>query len=166
MNFLFLPLVWFQAVGLRALLDALPALRIPACLLLLCALGFLCRYCLTQQRAALEPAFHTGLPEAIASLEEGEEPVWISSRVNMPYVYVLFALGTPPEEFQADVVYADPDAPFRHVTRFGRWRFGSVLPDEGICILSLAEARKYAENGYLRIRSVFGLYAVAEAGDF
>ena len=165
-NFLFLPLVWFQAVGLRALLDALPALRIPACLLLLCALGFLCRYCLTQQRAALEPAFHTGLPEAIASLEEGEEPVWISSRVNMPYVYVLFVLGTPPEEFQADVVYADPDAPFRHVTRFGRWRFGSVLPDEGICILSLAEARKYAENGYLRIRSVFGLYAVAEAGDF
>ena len=165
-NFLFLPLVWFQAVGLKALMEALPVLRIPVCILLLCALGFLCRYCLTQQRAALEPAFHTGLLEAVSSLEEGDEPVWITNQVNMPYVYVLFSRGTPPEEFQADVVYADPDAPFRHVTRFGRWRFGSVLPEEGICILPLSEARKYEEGGYLRIRAVFGLYAVADAGDF
>lgn len=165
-NFLFLPLIWFQGVGLKALLDALPALRIPVCLLLLCALCFLCRYCLTQQRADLEPAFHTGLLEAVSSLEEGDDPVWITNKVNMPYVYVLFARGTPPKEFQADVVYADPDSPFRHVTRFGRWRFGSVLPETGICILSLGEARKYEADGYLRIRAVFGLYAVAEAGDF
>ena len=165
-NFLFLPLVWFQAVGLRALLEALPALRIPAGFLLLCALVLLCRYCLTRQRAALEPAFHTGLLEAVASLEEGEEPVWITNKVNMPYVYVLFATGMPPEEFQADLVYADPEAPFRHVTRFGRWRFGSVLPKEGLCILSLEEAQKYEAGGYLRILEVFGLYAVAEAGDF
>ena len=165
-NFLFLPLVWFQAAGLRALLEALPILRIPVCVLLLCALVFLCRYCLTQQRAALEPAFHTGLLEAVSSLEEGDEPVWITNKVNMPYVYVLFARGTPPEEFQADLVYADPDAPFRRVTRFSRWRFGSVLPEAGICILPLSEARKYEEDGYLRIRAAFGLYAVAEAGDF
>lgn len=165
-NFLFLPLVWFQAVGLRALLEALPALRIPVCLLLLCALCLLCRYCLTRQRADLEPAFHTGLLEAVASVEDGEERVWITNKVNMPYVYVLFARGTPPEEFQADVVYADPEAPFRHVTRFGRWRFGSVLPEDGLCILPLEEARRDEENGYLRIREVFGLYAVAEAGDF
>ena len=165
-NFLFLPLVWFQASGLRALLEALPGLRIPVCVLLLVALGFLCRYCLTQQRAALEPAFHTGLLEAVSSLEEEDEPVWITNQVNMPYVYVLFARGISPEEFQADVVYADPEAPFRHVIRFGRWRFGSVLPEEGLCILSLSEARKYEEGGYLRIRAVFGLYAVAEAGVF
>ncbi len=165
-NFLFLPLVWLQAVGLKALLEALPVLRIPVCAVLLCALILLSRYCLTKQRADLEPAFHTGLLEAVSSLEEGDEPVWITNKVNMPYVYVLFATGMPPEEFQAGVVYADPEAPFRHVTRFGRWRFGSVLPKEGLCILSLAEAQKYQEGGYLRIREVFGLYAVAEAGDF
>ncbi len=165
-NFLFLPLVWFQASGLLALVKALPGLRIPVCILLLFALGLLCRYCLTQQRAALEPAFHTGLLEAVSSLEEGTETVWITNRVNMPYVYVLFARGIPPEEFRKDVVYADPAAPFRQVTRFGRWRFGSALPDEGLCILPLTEARGYEEKGYLRIRAVFGLYAVAEAGNF
>ena len=165
-NFLFLPLVWLQAAGLRALLEALPALRIPACVLLLCALVLLGRYCLTRQRADLEPAFHTGLLEAVSSLEEGDEPVWITNRVNMPYVYVLFARGTKPEEFQASVVYADPEAPFRHVVRFGRWRFGSILPEEGLCILPLTEAQQDEQNGYLRIRAVFGLYAVAEAGDF
>ena len=153
-------------IFLNPLLEALPILRIPVCVLLLCALVFLCRYCLTQQRAVLEPAFNTGLLEAVSSLEEGDEPVWITNNVNMPYVYVLFARGTTPEEFQADLVYADPDAPFRRVTRFSRWRFGSVLPEAGLCILPLSEARKYEEDGYLRIRAAFGLYAVAEAGDF
>lgn len=165
-NFLFLPLVWCQGRGLGMLLDRFRPLRLPVCAVALCALILLCRHCVTVQRAALEPAFHTGLTEAVASLAEGDEPVWISSRVNMPYIYVLFATGLPPEEFLSDVVYADESAPFRQVLRFGRWRFGSLLPERGLCILSLSEARRYEQGGYLRIRAVFGLYAVAEAGDF
>ena len=165
-NFLFLPLVWFQAVGTETILRRLPGLSIPACALLLCASVFLCRYCLTVQRAALESAFHTGLCQAIAAVEEEDGPVWISSRVNMPYIYVLFTTGIPPEEFLATVRYADPDSPFRHAVGFGRWRFGSIPPEEGLCILTETEARSYEEAGYLRIRAVFGLYAVAEAGDF
>ena len=165
-NFLFLPLVWCQAAGLEEIFRHLPAAGILLCAGVLAAGCFLCRYCLTTQRAALESAFHTGLTEAVASVEDGEGPVWITNKVNMPYVYVLFATGTPPEEFLATVEYADPEAAFRHVTRFGRWRFGRVLPDSGLCILTEREAREYEKEGYLRIREVFGLYAVAEAGDF
>ena len=165
-NFLFLPLVWCQAVGLEAILERLPAAGAVLCAGVLIAGCFLCRWCVTTQRAALESAFHTGLTEAIASVREGEEPVWITNQVNMPYVYVLFVTGTSPEDFQATVRYADPEAAFRHVTRFGRWRFGRLLPESGLCILTEREAREYEKDGYLRIRAVFGLYAVAEAGDF
>ncbi len=163
-NFLFLPLVWCQAVGLEELFRHLPAAGAVLCAGVLLASCFLCRYCLTLQRTNLESAFHTGLCQAISAAEGYEGPVWITTEVNMPYVYVLFTTGIPPEEFQATVRYADPEAAFRHVTRFGRWRFGRVLPEEGLCILPEPEAREYERNGYLRVRGVFGLYAVAEAG--
>ena len=165
-NFLFLPLVWCQAVGLGAVLRRWKWAGLPVCAAALCALLFLCRYCLTVQRARLEPAFHTGLTEAVAAAEDYDGPVWISTKVNMPYIYVLFTTGTRPEDFLETVKYADENAAFRHVTRFGRWRFGSVLPESGLCILTEAEAKKYEADGYLRILEVFGLYAVAEAGDF
>ncbi len=165
-NFLFLPLVWCQAVGLEEIFCRLPAAGAVLSAGVLLASIFLCRYCLTLQRSSLESAFHTGLCQAISSAEGYDGPVWITAEVNMPYVYVLFTTGIPPEEFQATVRYADPEAAFRHVTRFGRWRFGKVLPDEGLCILPEPEAREYERNGYLRVRAVFGLYAVAEAGEF
>ena len=165
-NFLFLPLVWCQTAGGFVLLRRWKRLALPLAAVILCALVLLCRYCLTSQRAALEPAFHAGLTEAVAAAEEYEGPVWISTEVNMPYIYVLFATGIPPEEFLSTVNYADENAPFRRVTRFGRWRFGKILPKRGLCILSEAEARQYEKGGYLRVLEVYGCYAVAEAGDF
>ena len=168
-NILFLPLVWLQAAGLRGLLGLLPEkglLPAGAALCVLALLGSLAlgRYCLRQQRAALEPAFHTGLCEAVAFAAEREGPVWITDEVNMPYIYVLFVTGPDPEEFLSTVEYADPDAPFRRVLRFGRWRFGRTVPKEGLCILGLEEARAAEARGRLRIAADFGLYAVAEAG--
>ncbi len=165
-NFLFLPLVWCQASGLWVVLRRWRRLILPVCAVALCALVLLCRYCLTEQRTRLESAFHTGLTEAIDSASGRDGSIWISSKVNMPYIYVLYTVGTAPEDFLETVVYADENAAFRQVRSFDRWRFGSVLPDQGLCILTEAEARKYAEGGYLRILEVFGLYAVAEAGDF
>ena len=165
-NFLFLPLVWCQAEGLHTILRRWRRLSLPAAVVGLCALALLCRYCATEQRGKLESAFHTGLTEAIAWAEAADGPVWITNKVNMPYIYVLFTTGAAPEDFLDSVQYADENAAFRHVTRFGRWRFGSVLPEDGLCILTEAEVKKYAEGGYLHILGVFGLYAVAEAGDY
>lgn len=152
-NFFFLPLLWLQAKGLWLLMDLWRPLRyaLPA-LLLAAALG-LGHYYVTDYAAALGPAFHEGLPEAIAYADGLDaERVWISGSVNQPYIYVLFVTQTPATDFLETVNYWDPDAPFRHVLEFGRYRFyGS--PPEGLCILPIGEA----DGEILR---VFGGYAV------
>ena len=99
-------------------------------------------------------AFHEGLPEAIRYADSLEpETLWITGRVNAPYIYVLYTLGIPPEEFASTVRYRDPDWPFRQVLSFGKYRFYGE-PPEGLCILPAWEA----EEG--ETLAVFGGYAV------
>ena len=152
-NFLFLPLIWCQAEGLRliakrffpALLPCLAALGIAAVLL-----G---RYYVTDYAQKLAPAFHAGLTEAIA-YAEGLEPehIWISGRVNMPYIYVLFETKADTPEFLETVRYRNPHGAFRQVSSFGKYSFYGEAP-AGVCILPVGEA----EEAPL---AVFGGYAV------
>ncbi len=154
LNFLFLPLIWCQAEGAHLLVKKCFAL-LPVLLLalLLASLG-LGRWYVTKGAEALGSAFHEGLPEAIRYADSLEpETLWITGRVNAPYIYVLYTLGIPPEEFVSTVRYRDPDWPFRQVLSFGKYRFYGEAP-EGLCILPAWEA----EEG--ETLAVFGGYAV------
>ena len=157
-NFLFLPLVWCQAEGLLFLWRKCAAL-LPALLLalLLAALG-LGRWYASKGAETLAPAFHDGLTEAIRCAEGLEpESLWITGKVNAPYIYVLFALEIPPEDFYTTVRYRDPDWPFRQVLSFGKYRFYGEAPP-GLCILPVWEAEE------AEILEVFGGYAVVLHG--
>ncbi len=154
LNFLFLPLIWCQAEGAHLLVKKCFAL-LPVLLLalLLASLG-LGRWYVTKGAEALGSAFHEGLPEAIRYADSLEpETLWITGRVNAPYIYVLYTLGIPPEEFVSTVRYRDPDWPFRQVLSFGKYRFYGEAP-AGLCILPVREA----EEG--ETLAVFGGYAV------
>ncbi len=158
-NFLFLPLVWCQAEGVYLLGKKLPALLPVLLLALLLAAGGLGRWYVTEGAAALAPAFHAGLTDAIRYADGlGTDSLWITGQVNAPYIYVLFALEIPPEEFISTVRYRDPDWPFRQVLSFGKYSFYGEAP-AGLCILPRWEA---AEEETL---AVFGGYAVVKHGD-
>jgi len=157
-NFLFLPLVWCQAMGLRFLLRLLPALVFPALASLLAAAALLGAYYVTDYAEALGPGFHRGLPEAVACAESLEpETVWITGEVNMPYVYALFVTGADPAEYLATVEYRNPGAAFEQVGAFGHFRFYGE-PPAGLCILP-----KGAAEG--EVLAVFGGYAVVLRGE-
>ncbi len=152
-NFLFLPLVWCQAEGLLLLRRRFSPALVP-CLAALCAAAALMgRYYLTDYAQRLGPAFHAGLTEAICYAEQMEpENVWISGKVNMPYIYVLFATKANTPEFLETVRYRNPNGAFRQVSSFGKYRFYGD-PPEGVCILPAGEAEEEP-------LAVFGGYAV------
>ena len=152
-NFLFLPLVWCQAEGLLLLRRRFSPALIPCMVALAIAAVLLGRYYVTDYARKLGPAFHEGLTEAVAYAEALDaEQIWISGKVNMPYIYVLFATRADTPEFLETVRWRNPRGAFRQASSFGRYRFYGE-PPEGICILPAGEA----EEDPL---AVFGGYAV------
>ncbi|MBO4330953.1 MAG: glycosyltransferase family 39 protein [Oscillospiraceae bacterium] len=154
MNMIYLPLIWYQGRGLSLTGRRLALSAVQAAALLTAAALFANFYFGAYSRS-LSPLFFGGLGEAIeyASRLDGGE-IWISGRVNMPYIFALFYSQTPPGEFVESVVYPDPEAAFRQVSSFGRFRFGDSPPAGALYI-----APAGAEKGAVLAR--FDNYSVA-----
>ena len=156
LNMLWLPLVYFAALGLYELAELLGRWRVvpAACVLLAFSLFF---YGYTQEFGAKGYTGNfPGLGDAIEYVEEqGPGSAYLSTYVNQPYIFVLFYTQTPPEDFIATVDYINPDGDFRWVRSFGHWRFGSAEEAEGdYLILHDSEA------GNRPILASFGEYVV------
>ena len=152
-NFLFLPLVWCQAEGLLLLWRRFSPALLPCLAALGLGAALMGRWYVTKGAETLAPAFHAGLTEAIAYAESLEpERVWISGKVNMPYIYVLFETKADTGEFLETVRYRNPRGAFRLVSSFGKYRFYGE-PEEGVCILPERDAEEEP-------LAVFGSYAV------
>ena len=123
-NMIWLPLIYFSALGCDLIFRLLRRWAVvPAAGIVLCFLIFLSSY-----TAALGGAgnvnYFPGLGEAIRSAEAtGAETVYITDRVNQPYIFALFYTETPPEDFISSVVYQNPDGAFRRVERFSGFEF-------------------------------------------
>jgi hypothetical protein len=89
-----------------------------------CSLGFAASYFGSYPWRA-SPAFFPSLVEAIryASAQTAGE-VCVTGRVNMPYIFVLFANAPHPGTFYRSVAYENPGAEFQRVASFDRYRFG------------------------------------------
>ena len=158
-NFLWLPVCYFAALGLDAAMSLLGRVKLalPAALLLCFAL-FMRSYDGSLGGTG-NINFFPGLGDAIEYVDALEpESAYISSNyVSAPYIFALFYTQTPPQEFIDTVDYTDPDSAFRNVDGFGCWRFGPTENAEGeYLILHVSEC--YGCN----VLAVFGQYAVCE----
>ncbi|MGQ9622187.1 MAG: ArnT family glycosyltransferase [Candidatus Caldatribacteriaceae bacterium] len=73
------------------------------------------------------PAFFESLDQALhyaVNVVPSDVPVYITDRINMPYIFVLFYQEIPPDVFYRSVIYDNPNAPFRRVRSFDRFFFG------------------------------------------
>ena len=123
-NMIWLPLVYFSAVGCDWIFGLLRRWAVvPLAGMAVCFLLFLSAY-----TAALGGSgnvnFFPGLGGAIQMAEQtGAETVYVTNRVNQPYIFALFYTETPPEEFAGSVVYRNPNGAFRQVERFSGFEF-------------------------------------------
>ena len=141
-NFLWLPLAYFAALGLDALAGVMGRARpAPAAALLICFAAFFTRYS-SELGGEGNVNFFPGLCEAIEYVDaQSPESAYITSDwVNSPYIFALLCTETPPADFTATVEYTNADAAFRNVEGFGYWRFGPAEEAAGeYIILSVYE---------------------------
>jgi hypothetical protein len=79
------------------------------------------------------PAFFESFGEAIQyASKESDGDIYVTDKVNMPYIYVLFYEQINPHDFLATVNYSNPGGAFQQVSSFGRYKFGnsSIAPGE------------------------------------
>ncbi len=152
LNMLWLPAVYFMAVGLHAVFRAAGVFSIPAAAAVLACFALF----LGDYADVSGSGFFPGLGEAICYTERMEpESVYITDQVNAPYIFALFYTQTPPDEFVRTVDYINPDGAFRAVRAFGHFRFGPEEDAEGeYCILHFSEVND------LEIIAAFGNYCV------
>ena len=123
-NMVWLPLVYFSALGCQCIGKLLRRWSlVPLAGILVCFFIFLSSY-----TAALGGSgnvnYFPGLGGAIAAAEAtGAETVYITDKVNQPYIFALFYTETPPEDFVSSVVYRNPNGAFRQVERFSGFEF-------------------------------------------
>jgi hypothetical protein len=79
------------------------------------------------------PYFQYGMQQAIAETQKlgiGHEPVVITNKMEMPYIYVLFFENYPPARFQSEPVRYAPGPPgsslYASVIHFDNFWFGNA----------------------------------------
>ena len=143
-NMIWLPLIYYSALGCDWIAGLLRRWSlIPLAGVLVCFFLFLSAY-----TAALGGSgnvnYFPGLGGAIEAAEAtGAETVYITNKVNQPYIFALFYTQTPPEVFADSVVYRNPEGAFRQVERFEGFEFRDPdAADVRILYASQAEGRE------------------------
>ncbi len=86
----------------------------------------------TKYPEEIGPSFYESFGDAIRYASDATDgPIYVTDKVNMPYIYVLFYEKIHPEAFASSVVYANPGSPFQQVASFGRYIFGPSVAESG-----------------------------------
>ena len=125
-NLIFMPLILCTAILLEWLAERSKILFIASICTFLIAFAFFAQgYFGKAYRDEIGWEFSAGfLPAMDFAIQTSDRPICASDKVNMPYIYALFAEKPNPLVYLNTVEYIDPQAEFRHVRAFGRYTFG------------------------------------------
>lgn len=132
-NVIFYPIILLLVAGVLWLSQKVKRLgSLSAAAFILCFALFATVY-FRDYPDEIAPAFYDSFGEAIQyASEESAGNIYVTDRVNMPYIYVLFYEQVNPNDFLQTVNYVNPGGAFQQVSSFGRYIFGnpSIVPGE------------------------------------
>lgn len=133
-NAIYLPMIMFTALGAGSFIKSKTQLISIAVTYAICFVGFTAQYFGEPYKQSIANEFYDSFDEAILKAEElsgGNQTVYVTSNVNMPYIYVLFYTQTPPSDFINTVVYSNPQSQFQLVSSFDNYVFNSSYLTSG-----------------------------------
>ncbi|MBR5156941.1 MAG: glycosyltransferase family 39 protein [Clostridia bacterium] len=160
-NFMYPALIMVLAEGI---LYVITHLKKPAYAILpiyLCVFLLFTGTYFTSYREKIGHYFFLGTGDAITyAIENTNDDIYITEKINGPYVFALFYDKTDPQVFIDTVDYENPNSQVRKVNSFDRFITGipEELPDDGAFILHKSEKEKFADKYNLK---EFGNYYVA-----
>lgn len=128
-NVIFFPLMLLMTSGLMWLGKKWkPSVSLSAAVMAVFGLLFVTVY-FRDFPNEIGPVFHESIGEAVQyASQESDGQIYVTDRVNMPYIYVLFYQKINPHTFLDTVQYANPGAAFQQVISFERYVFGQPVP--------------------------------------
>lgn len=162
-NIVFLPLIFFCALGVQAAGSTGRFVRNGLIGIFLIFFLFFTHTYFTWYKTEAADDFFTGLGPAIeTAVAVTDDPICVTDRVNMPYIFALFYSKSDPREFSETVHYDNPGAEFQWAQSFGRFTFGlqrCTDQEYGAYVIHKDEIESYRNESYdLRI---FDFYATA-----
>jgi 4-amino-4-deoxy-L-arabinose transferase-like glycosyltransferase len=123
-NIIFLPLIYYLAVGLLYVSRRRIILTVIIACYGIAFVLFSYHYFVSYPRDAGE-AFDASLREAIEKASEATDgEICVTGQVNQPYIFVLFQRKFDPHRYLSTVRFEDPKAEFHSVISFDRYTFG------------------------------------------
>ncbi len=160
-GFMFPVLILLLSEGI---LFAITHLKKPAYTILpiyLCAFLAFSGVYFTSYREQLGRVFFLGTGDAITyATENTDGDIYLTEKINAPYIFALFYNKTDPQVFIDTVEYKKPNSSSRSVKSFDRFVTGipEKLPEDATFVLHKSEIKKF-ENKY-NLKE-FGNYYVA-----
>lgn len=164
MNLIFIPLIYFTALGIYALTKKRIVKATIGILYTVSFAAFVFSYAGAYQQD-IARSFSYGFGDAVDFSETLDKNVCrVTPDSGSTYMLLLFYTETPPNEYLKTRVVENPDSAFENIVSFGKYQITDSLPsdlDESTCAIipaKDAEAFQAAQSG---IKStVFGNYAV------
>jgi len=125
-NGIYLPLIIFTAIGLSTLLKNKTAFLAVLCTYIIFFCGFNIEYFGNDYRNQISNEFYSSFDEAIIKAEEiadSDDTVYVTKRVNMPYIYVLFYTKPSPVDYHNTVKFENVNTQFQQVESFDKYIF-------------------------------------------
>lgn len=160
-NVLFIPLLYFLALGVHEISRPRPVLWTIVAMYCVSFVGFSHAYFVRYPLDAQGPFFATFGEAVDAASDMTDGPVCVTANINQPYIFVLFYRKIDPRVFARTVVYDNPGGEFQNVRSFDRYTFGIDRCDVSTGAYVLDEGERSAfENGEYSLTTV-GRYTVA-----
>lgn len=167
-NIVFPFLLLFTAIGLDWLCSDWKKLSAVGLCYAVLLCGFVTEY-FGKYNQSISSSFYSSFGDAIQKAEQSageEEIIYVTTKINSPYIYALFYTQTPPAEYHSTVKIADLHVEFQRVVSFGHFVFGTdglEKQTQGIYILPNSEAEKL--KGSAALLAEFERYSVWRIGD-
>ncbi|MNO43859.1 hypothetical protein D3C76_340890 [compost metagenome] len=150
-NIIFYPLIMLVAAGVFWLYHKLKLAALLSVAVFAVMFGFFTNAYFREFPGEIGPAFYDSLGEAVQYASEATSgDIYVTDKVNMPYIYVLFYEKINPHDFLDSVQYINPGDAFQRVASFGRYKFGTpgTQPGQAAYILGNNDPVPAVNGGY------------------
>ncbi|WP_233181555.1 glycosyltransferase family 39 protein [Paenibacillus sonchi] len=150
-NIIFYPLIMLVATAVFSLYQKLKLAALLSVAVFAVMFGFFTNAYFGKFAKEIGPAFYDSLGEAIQyASETASGDIYVTDKVNMPYIYVLFYEKINPHDFLASVKYINPGDAFQMVSSFGRYKFGApgIEPGQAAYVFGNNDPVPAVNSGY------------------
>lgn len=123
-NILMIPIVIYSAIGIAYIIQKAYELRAVFAVIYITLFVLFIHNYFGEYNEGIKDSFYYSLGDAICFADRLDcDTVYVSENINMPYIYTLFYMKTPPEEYIDSVEYGTRYTAFEFVNSFDKYIF-------------------------------------------